>query len=96
MNTVASVVTGLWKTSSSEQTKSTNRLSEPRASPLSRASATLKDLEQSRHPRTKEVCDTASFVTRLETFANVALRLMALYIVPNAGDRLVDVHYQAV
>ncbi|KAI0202487.1 hypothetical protein F4808DRAFT_459082 [Astrocystis sublimbata] len=59
-------------------------------------STTLQDFERSRHPRTKEVCDTAGMATRLEAFANMALEFMALYVVPNAGDILVDVHCQSV
>ncbi|RYO88713.1 hypothetical protein DL764_008700 [Monosporascus ibericus] len=58
--------------------------------------AALKDFEQSRHARTKEVCETAGFATRLEAFATLAHRLMSMYVVPYAGDMLVDVHCQAV
>lgn len=58
--------------------------------------ATLREYEQSRQPRTKEVCETAGFATRLEAFASFWHRVMSLYVVPYAGDMLVDVHCQAV
>ncbi|RYP11134.1 hypothetical protein DL765_007883 [Monosporascus sp. GIB2] len=58
--------------------------------------ATLSDYEQSRQARTREVCETAGFATRLEAFASFRHRFMSLYVVPHAGDMLVDVHCQAV
>ncbi|KAK8074382.1 monooxygenase [Apiospora hydei] len=56
----------------------------------------LSSYEQSRQARTKEVCTTASFATRFEAFDKFWHKFMALYIVPHAGDMLVDVHCQAV
>lgn len=57
---------------------------------------TLSDYEQSRQVRTKEVCTMAGFATRLEAFDKFWHKLMALYVVPRAGDMLVDVHCQSV
>nr|A0A455LLW7.1 RecName: Full=FAD-dependent monooxygenase atnK; AltName: Full=Arthripenoid biosynthesis cluster protein K [Arthrinium sp.]AYO60884.1 FAD-dependent monooxygenase AtnK [Arthrinium sp.] len=59
-------------------------------------SDTLIEYEQSRQVRTKEVCTTAGFATRLEAFEKFWHRPMALYVVPLAGDMLVDVHCQSV
>lgn len=57
---------------------------------------TLRDYEQSRQVRTREVCTTAGFATRLEAFEKFWHKPMALYVVPWAGDMLVDVHCQSV
>lgn len=56
----------------------------------------LGHYENSRQARTREVCDTAGTATRLEAFAGFHHRLLSLYVVPYAGDMLVDVHCQAV
>jgi hypothetical protein len=58
--------------------------------------AMLSDYEQSRQVRTREVCTTAGFATRLEAFDKFWHKAMALYVVPWAGDMLVDVHCQSV
>ncbi|KAH7308987.1 hypothetical protein B0I35DRAFT_515348 [Stachybotrys elegans] len=52
--------------------------------------------QEGRKPRTKDVCEMAGFATRLEAFENPMHRIMSLYVVPYAGDMLVDVHCQSV
>lgn len=56
----------------------------------------LSAYQESREPRTKEVCEMAAFATRLEAFENPMHRIMSLYVVPYAGDMLVDVHCQSI
>ncbi|KAI9037688.1 FAD-dependent oxidoreductase [Aspergillus affinis] len=63
---------------------------------IERLQATLRDYEQTRRARTKEVCETAGYATRLEAFATITHKIFSLYVVPNTGDLLVDVHCQAV
>ncbi|KAK4210230.1 hypothetical protein QBC37DRAFT_322572 [Rhypophila decipiens] len=63
---------------------------------LAQLQTALKAYEESRHARTKEVVSAAGLATRVEAFANPLLRLFAMYVAPNAGDILVDMHCEAV
>ncbi|KAI9148932.1 FAD-dependent monooxygenase BOA8 [Paramyrothecium foliicola] len=58
--------------------------------------ATLHDYEQSRIPRTKEVCAQAGGVTRLEAYESYWHKVATLYVIPHAGDIQIDVHTQSV
>ncbi|KAM7200786.1 hypothetical protein V8F33_003717 [Rhypophila sp. PSN 637] len=63
---------------------------------LAQLQTALDAYEESRHARTKEVVSAAGLATRVEAFANPLLRLFAMYVAPNAGDILVDMHCEAV
>ncbi|KAL2075500.1 hypothetical protein VTL71DRAFT_443 [Oculimacula yallundae] len=50
----------------------------------------LQEFYVKRHERVNNIVDVANDVTRLEAMANFGKKIMALHVVPNLGDFLVD------
>ncbi|KAG9231787.1 hypothetical protein BJ875DRAFT_105864 [Amylocarpus encephaloides] len=70
-----------------------NKLAHPS---LPQVSQSLESFYQKRHMRANLICDVSNDLTRVEALASLAHKIVALYVVPNAGDFFADLTCDAM